>query len=700
MAPDDATGASLLGLPRPVLASVLGRLPPADLARFQVACVGADDLEPGDLVEDASFEAVSAFAAERSLYPRCIARLPGESWRLCWAALSAVLHPISAEELYGRMGERYDARGTDPMYEDAAEACTWLLFGAPEVPDAVTRSRARPLRRLVRAYVARILGGTLDPRVRAAALPRAMAAAKRLADAGLHRLAGKILLGAAPTEDARGDRGGGVQPEPEPEPLPGFSARVAASSDAESRAAHAAAIEAKIAFSDITVDTLYAQVYVRDDNARDSRDLANATTQSREAVEATQRVVMLRATSDEERGQFAWIEGVFEDDEASSRALELAANERERATEEERVGGASSRPVLAPRFDSDVARLAAALLAYARAAGLAAQHVGLEAMSSMPEDRGTVLSPLRFWPPGRSADDANFFEALPPDFDLRPEHLALEFYFHGEPDALNVLDLFKRAHVAATRARRLRLALGDARGAAYAAAVRAEVAYCLASVVGQREGSYMFAQLHAAEVSGESSAPPWMPAFRQICQASVSGFADAASELRGCGAGDSFEAAQAVKDLGKTLNMFERYAAPPFFGPGAARLDPAIAAKLRAALGDELGRLEATDAMFRLAAKTCARRKGEGHPATDGMLLMVRQRMLEDGEMGTDEEIDALLRNLAERVREGGGEYERMRFGEASESDEASEIDEGYSETDEESEFYQEPESDDAFDDE
>ena len=111
MAPDDATGASLLGLPRPVLASVLGRLPPADLARFQVACVGADDLEPGDLVEDASFEAVSAFAAERSLYPRCIARLPGESWRLCWAALSAVLHPISAEELYGgRMGERHDAR--------------------------------------------------------------------------------------------------------------------------------------------------------------------------------------------------------------------------------------------------------------------------------------------------------------------------------------------------------------------------------------------------------------------------------------------------------------------------------------------------------------------------------------------------------------------------------------------------------------
>ena len=68
MSPDDAPGASLLGLPRPVLASVLGRLPPADLARFQVACVGADDLEPGHLVEDASFEAVSAFAAQRSLY--------------------------------------------------------------------------------------------------------------------------------------------------------------------------------------------------------------------------------------------------------------------------------------------------------------------------------------------------------------------------------------------------------------------------------------------------------------------------------------------------------------------------------------------------------------------------------------------------------------------------------------------------------
>jgi hypothetical protein len=709
MSPDDAPGASLLGLPRPVLASVLGRLPPADLARFQVACVGADDLEPGDLVEDASFEAVSAFAAERSLYPRCIARLPGESWRLCWAALSAVVHAISAEELYGRMGERYDARGTDLWYEDATEACTWLLFGAPEVPDAVTRSRARPLRRLVRAYVARILGGTLDPRVRAAALPRAMAAATRLADAGLHRLAGKILLGAAPTEDARG----GIQPEPESEPepepepepetepLPGFSARVAASSDAESRAAHAAAIEAKIAFSDIAVDTLYAQVYVRDDNARDSRDLANATTQSREAVEATQRVVMLRATSAEERGQFAWIEGVFEDDEASSRALELAANERERATEEERVGGASSRPVLAPRFDSDVARLAAALLAYARAAGLAAQHVGLEAMTP-GEDRGTVLSPLRFWPPGRSADDANFFEALPPDFDLRPEHLALGSFFHKEPDALNLLDLFKRAHVAATRARRLRLALGDARGAAYAAAVRAEVVYCLASVVGQRERSYMFALLSQDEVSGESSVPPWMPKFRQICQASVSGFADAASELRGCGAGDSFEAAQAVKDLGKTLNAFKSYAAPPALLPtiSAPVLDPAIAAKLRAALGDELGRLEATDAMFRLAARTCARRKGEGHPATDGMLLMVHRRMFEDGEMGTDEEIDALLRNLAEREREGGGEYERMRFGEASESDEASEIDEGYSETDEESEVYWWPESDDAFDDE
>jgi hypothetical protein len=219
------------------------------------------------------------------------------------------------------------------------------------------------------------------------------------------------------------------------------------------------------------------------------------------------------------------------------------------------------------------------------------------------------------------------------------------------------LDLFKRAHVAATRARRLRLALGDARGAAYAAAVRAEVVYCLASVVGQRERSYMFALLSQDEVSGESSVPPWMPKFRQICQASVSGFADAASELRGCGAGDSFEAAQAVKDLGKTLNTFKSYAAPPVLLPTIAApvLDPAIAAKLRAALGDELGRLEATDAMFRLAARTCARRKGEGHPATDGMLLMVHRRMFEDGEMGTDEEIDALLRNLAEREREGGG---------------------------------------------
>ena len=49
-----------------------------------------------------------------------------------------------------------------------------------------------------------------------------------------------------------------------------------------------------------------------------------------------------------------------------------------------------------------------------------------------------------------------------------------------------------------------------------------------------------------------------MPKFHDMPILGREELADAVSELRGCGAGDSFEAAQAVKDLGKTLNMFER----------------------------------------------------------------------------------------------------------------------------------------------
>ena len=60
-----------------------------------------------------------------------------------------------------------------------------------------------------------------------------------------------------------------------------------------------AAIEAKIALSDIAADTLYAQVSGRNDNARDSRDLANATTQpSGAARDGTRRDAPL----DERRG--------------------------------------------------------------------------------------------------------------------------------------------------------------------------------------------------------------------------------------------------------------------------------------------------------------------------------------------------------------------------------------------------------------
>jgi len=286
----DETGAtrtrppSLCDLPTFVLVQVLRHLPPADLARAQVALLGSDaaddgpgvngdgddDLGPSEL---AAWEAVVEFTAPLMVaggdaagagfggsggggvgggggggyvrgYGRGVTRLPGESWKLCWATVCSVVagadintsrhgprhrgssRPLAAAAAAAAEALAADLSGKGALDAIASASCAplplplaprhaahrrnavWLLFGEKE--DAAdgdgggggggTRKQPRRdgawlagavdgylrlLQRLTRAHLAR-------------ATPRVAAAANRLAAVGMWEAAAELMLAVLP----------------------------------------------------------------------------------------------------------------------------------------------------------------------------------------------------------------------------------------------------------------------------------------------------------------------------------------------------------------------------------------------------------------------------------------------------------------------------------------------------------------------
>ena len=108
----------LTDLPRSVLAQCLGRLSARDMANCDVALVGHD--AASSLLEDASFEALTRFAAEHAFDPTRIARHERETWKILWAQTASIFEALEAFR---------DADGTS--FPDAGPLTAMLLFGSP-----------------------------------------------------------------------------------------------------------------------------------------------------------------------------------------------------------------------------------------------------------------------------------------------------------------------------------------------------------------------------------------------------------------------------------------------------------------------------------------------------------------------------------------------------------------------------------------
>ena len=135
----------LTDLPRSVLAQCLGRLSARDMANCDVALVGHD--AASSLLEDASFEALTRFAAEHAFDPTRIARHERETWKILWAQTASIFEALEAFR---------DADGTS--FPDAGPLTAMLLFGSPydvHAPRKPGTARVeKAIRIAVDAYVA------------------------------------------------------------------------------------------------------------------------------------------------------------------------------------------------------------------------------------------------------------------------------------------------------------------------------------------------------------------------------------------------------------------------------------------------------------------------------------------------------------------------------------------------------------------
>ena len=484
LSPRDASSQmSLTDLPRSVLAQCLGQLSARDMANCHVALVG-DDAASG-LLEDASFEALSSFAAEHSLDPKRIARGARETWMLIWAQTTSIFEALEALR---------DADGTS--FPDAGPLTAMLMFGSPydvharRAPGTVRVEHA--IRIAVDAYVAFIhaasKGCAESPHGFDLIRSRVVGVSQTLARHGVWSQAARIdqnLLRAIIKHRGRGGRSGGRSgddDEPSAEP-----------SGEPSEELPLTVHELNISASEYLVDMLYSNTYIRVAEC-DANAVSFAVRCAHRAVAALHRFVAARAP-----------EGWFDDPHRTN----------------------DTPP---PR---ETRMLADAMVAYARAMGLAAQHVWLDVMDASRVD----------------AYDARVWPAYP------------------DPAAE---DLFDRASTAARSARTIYAHIGEDARAARALAVFAEVSFCEASVIANRllrRGGGLEDAAPLAVAGNGTAIELFRRALREFDEVENRGSTragDADPETSGSAESArrsiSTWAATAKKDLGKTLYALTRFA--------------------------------------------------------------------------------------------------------------------------------------------
>ena len=334
----------LTDLPRSVLAQCLGRLSARDMANCDVALVGHD--AASSLLEDASFEALTRFAAEHAFDPTRIARHERETWKILWAQTASIFEALEAFR---------DADGTS--FPDAGPLTAMLLFGSPydvHAPRKPGTARVeKAIRIAVDAYVA-ILRAASRARARsphgcplARLRSRVVGVSRALARSGAWTHAARIdqnLLRAILTRrEELNEPPEGVPTLPDP-----------------------TVYELDISASEYLVDALYSNTYVRVAES-DANAISYATRCAHRAVTALHRHVAARAP-----------EGWFDD-----------------------PNGTNDAP---PHRETKL--LADAMTAFARAMGLAAQHAWLDALDASRVDAYDA----RVWPTYPDSGPEDLFE--------------------------------------------------------------------------------------------------------------------------------------------------------------------------------------------------------------------------------------------------------------------------------------------------
>lgn len=334
-----------------------------------------------------------------------IAPLPGETWLGCWAATCAFVAAGTNAALGACRTDRRTDRPSRPPHPLAplpekgypgliAPICLqrrrrqllWLMFGGADARGVDERAQIGIGVVCVYAtlnYV-RYLGSLgVCTRGFEAARPRAIATAERLASIGRWELAAALIRAAVPEMESDPPNAPRAVEEISEED----SKTLAVSSRASSRCwchlrlldssfPHTKSedpsvvrhVESNIAVSNWFIDRVYAGTVVNQDNLQDIESISLSVILTSQAIREMYTVVC----KDGERGLSL--------EEAVTRDLARTA------------GGLSVQG----NYPSALARLAAAMQARARALGIMAQHLGLDAFNDDNECR--MGPPLFIWP--------------------------------------------------------------------------------------------------------------------------------------------------------------------------------------------------------------------------------------------------------------------------------------------------------------
>ena len=437
------------------------------------------------LTETAAFMALRAFAASVQTQ---IARLQNESWKLLWHTVCAVVQAVDTlhdddkqrdRELSNHGLQNTDAKrqevfanlpalSTGRHMDEVRKCAMWLCFEGVQVERKHLNDRKPWVKRAVKGYQEML--SRLQPHNMARAIPRVALAARRLAEEGMWEAEAELLLAVFPAIDVLG---GDV-----------------------------AAIEARVHVSTFLIDRMYASTYVRRGNQRDSEDLVVSLICSSEAVHAARRSLASNTDDDD-------------DDDDTGGAMNDASALNDECTGDKRDAG-EAPTTLAPHHADKEERLAAALIAHARALTLTAQHIGLNAM---PENMWPKIEPV-----------------------VNIQHLFGAVAQQRSDSAQVASARFVEAHAVAESAMQIYRRKGNAHSLAVAKAVNAETNYC--------EASATVSQLRNAPVDVAI-----VMRILRLCARSIQGFREAIDEMTVGGQGESSDSAMAMKDLGKTYRF-------------------------------------------------------------------------------------------------------------------------------------------------